>query len=185
MGRISRLAGAAVISCVMGGAGALLVAPAGMAYAVTGPCTAQASFSNGTQYDSATASSSDVVKVPQTDRAAWKAALTGAVPPSGDVSSGDITVESPVGGFKIYSWRKHFGVSAESGTKHYSFPSILDNVKIPVKGHENDNGRLLCSGSATIEVVASTFKNPLTFASIGGMVLGAVGLGFAGLRRKA
>jgi hypothetical protein len=179
------VAAGAVVACVMGGTYAMLIAPATAAFAVTGPCTAQATFSNGTTYDSATASASDVVKVPQSDRPAWKAALTGAAPPSSDVSSGDITVESPVGGFKIFSWSKHFGVTSESGTKHYNFPSVLDNIKIPVKGHENDNGRLLCSGSATIEVVGSTFKNPLSFISIGGLAVGLAGLGLAGLRRKA
>lgn len=179
------MASAAVVGCLAGGTYALVLAPTGDAFASTGPCTVQASFSNGSTYDSATASSSEVVKVPPSDLVPWKGALTGAAPPSNDISSGDVTVQTPVGGFNVYSWNQHFGATTDSGTKHYSFPKILDNVKIPVKGHEDDNGRQICSGSATIEVVASTFNNPLSFVSIGGLVIGAAGLGLAGRRRKA
>ncbi len=146
--------------------------------AVTGNCTATASFITGTKargpftVDTATIGN-DTIKVRRSDTVEWK----GGVPAPPGTFSGFVKIDLPplVPDVTVETWKGDSQTTENSGTKKYDLPGIVPaGVTFQVIGrHADTNG--VCSGVVDVEIEGGPFDSPLTAVSLVGTVVTAAG----------
>jgi hypothetical protein len=171
------IVGTGVMLGLVGTAGADVVTP-------PGACSARGTFaSTGVTDSSSEFVPSDIVKIPQSDTVHWegneKSYAVGSTGPSRAID-GAVTLTLPIGSATIWHWGGTSTRYANEGSETYNLPSIVDNVKLTLSGYQKDAGTTTCSGSIYVEVTASTFKSPLTYGSLAGIVVFSGLLLFAG-----
>jgi hypothetical protein len=150
-----------------------------------GACAGSGTWVNG-QFSENSASHvpSDVIKVPLKDTVRWAGSEHGA--PLGSKAArreiaGSVWITFPLGQkATVESWGGSSVRYANTGEHKYNFPSVLGGLKIKLSGEHKDGGKLTCSGSVYLQLEGGGFKNPLAWAGLGGMVVTAAGLMFAG-----
>lgn len=170
--------------------GVLVLAGGGVAHAqdqppdLEGPCTAQATLSNGVVVDPAR--SSGVYVVPIEGSAQYSGSVNADVVVPRAIS-GKVTIVSPPGFPAItvsdsWVWNSPSSVSLSStGSVSWKLPKWLPRgVPITVEGVHRDAG-LTCRGSVTIELEGSAFDSPLTYAAIAGTAVTGLGVAAAGI----
>jgi hypothetical protein len=175
------------------GVGVLLAIPFGLLAtptanaantAVTGNCSATASFVTGTNargpftVDTATIGN-ETIKVRRSDTVEWK----GGVPAPPGKYSGYVKIDLPplVPDVTVETWKGDGQTTENSGTETYDLPSIVPaGVTFQVIGrHADTNG--VCSGVVDVEIEGGPFDSPLTAVSLAGTLVTAAG--FAGAVR--
>ncbi len=125
----------------------------------------------------------DTISVPRADTVKWsgniKGYALGSVGPERKID-GAVQLVLPIGTATIDSWGKSSVRYANEGEHRYDLPSVLIGVRMKLKGFHKDNGKLTCSGSVYVKVAGSATRNPLTYVALGGLVISAGLLLFAG-----
>jgi len=171
-GRPSRIAETIATCAVATLTGALVVAvvtavvtagPAGAS--LTGACKAQGTVvSPGKPTRTYDPKVVDKVTVPRKGDVHWQAS-TGV---KGDrTSNGEVRVKfpPPVGKVVVGEWGKNgkkVGRPGNSGTYHYSLPSLIAGIKVPVSGEHHEPG-IDCSGAVVVSVEG---HSPLAWVSL-------------------
>lgn len=154
----------------------------------TGPCAASAVLSNGVTVDPY--ASSGTYPIPIEGSADYQGAVEADVETPRPIN-GEVTIRTPPGLPDVtvtdqWEWSNDAsdGLS-DSGSVSWELPSVLPRgVPITVEGFHQDQG-VRCEGSITVELEGGAFDSPLTFVSLGGTALAAIGLGFAGFAGAA
>jgi hypothetical protein len=148
-----------------------------------GPCTAQATFRNGTKDGGSftvDASSTDVVKVPLSDTVDWTGSI--AVPAVERPIEGEVTLQMPwpFGAVSLHSWGGDTTAKVQgSGTEEYDLPSFVPRgVEMTVEAVHRDAAT--CRASLRIEVEGSATDSPLVWPSLGLTAASLALLGLAG-----
>jgi hypothetical protein len=151
-----------------------------------GACTAIGIWKKGSITEkSVDHSSSDVIKIPHHDIVGWKGTLEGGkfgkkTSSRRDIS-GSVVIVLPLSQkLTVDTWDKATVKTANKGRHGYNLPSFFTGVKFKLKGHHDENGQQVCSGSVYLQVDGSSTSNPLLWASIVGIVVGLGGLLLAG-----
>lgn len=159
------------IVCLAGAVGAavvvatLLVSASAAGASLTGACRASGTLvSSGTPtrtYDPKTVSA---VTVPREGDVHWQ----GSTGVSGDrAATGDVRIAlpPPIGKATIGAWGKNgkkVGRPGDTGVYHYSLPSLLAGIKIPVTGEHHEPG-INCAGTVVVQIKG---RSPLVWVSL-------------------
>lgn len=142
---------------------AVSAAPAGAA--LTGACKAQGTVvSPGHPTRTYDPKLIDKATVPRKGDVHWQAS-TGV---SGDrAATGEVRVKfpPPVGKVTVGEWGKNgkkVGRPANSGTYHYSLPTLIAGIKVPVSGEHHEPG-INCYGAVVVSVEG---HSPLAWVSL-------------------
>jgi hypothetical protein len=165
-GRSKRIPALACRFAVLAGSLAVAVAGAGPAGAsLTGACKAQGTVvSTGTPTRTYDPKVVDKATVPRKGDVHWQAS-TGV---TGDrTATGEVRVKfpPPIGKVVVGEWGKNgkkVGRPANSGIYHYSLPSLIAGIKVPVSGEHHEPG-INCYGAVVVSVEG---HSPLAWVSL-------------------
>ena len=132
---------------------------------LTGACRASGTLvSPGTPTRTYDPKTVDEVTIPRKGDVHWQAS-TGV---SGDrTATGDVRIEfpPPIGKVTIGEWGKNgkkVGRPGNSGVYHYSLPSLIEGIKIPVSGEHHEPG-INCAGAVVVQVKG---RSPLAWVAL-------------------
>ena len=146
-------------------AGAVEVSAAPAGASLTGACQASGTLVNtgkpSVTYNPKTV---DKVKIPRKGDVEWKGSTgkTGKRAATGEVR---VKFPPPIGKVTVGQWGKDgktISAPGNSGTYHYSLPSIIAGIKIPVSGEHHEPG-IDCAGAVLVEIEG---HSPLAWASL-------------------
>jgi hypothetical protein len=89
-------------------------------------------------------------------------------------------VDLPIGSVTVDSWGGESVKYANEGLRPYNLPAILGGVKMRLHGEHRDDDLVACSGAVNIQVAGSPLKNPLTYVTLGLLLMSGAGLVGAG-----
>jgi hypothetical protein len=147
--------------------GWMLVSAAPAGASLSGKCTAEGTVFSGNPPRSAGPYNPkvvDKVTVPRKGDVKWK----GGTGVTGDrAARGEVRVEfpPPVGKVTVGEWGKNgkkVGRPSNSGTYHYSLPSLIAGIKIPVSGEHHEPG-IDCVGAVLVTIKG---RSPLAWVSL-------------------
>jgi hypothetical protein len=152
-----------------------------------GRCLVTASFAVGAsdgpfRVSSRTLQPSDVVEVPLADTVTWTAEVVGEEPVPREMS-GYVAIDLPwpLGSLSLGEWSGLSALVSNRGTDDYDLPaSTPRGVDVAVRAEQRENGKVLCSGAATVTVAGSPFDSPATLVSLGGLGVSGVAVVLAG-----
>ena len=168
------------------------VGPATAAHAEVSPagaCTGTGVFTTGTKangpfsVDGATVPAGKVIEVPKSDTVMWHGTVVGPAAGVERPISGFVAVDLPwpLGRATVDSWGGKSKRVENNGSKKYDLPdSVPRGVEFKVFGEHHENGKLFCSGSATVEVEGSAFDSAAAPVALALTAVSAVGLVLAG-----
>jgi hypothetical protein len=81
----------------------------------------------------------------------------------------------PIGNVAISSWGKTSDTHTNSGTYHYSVPSVLAGLKIPLTGSHTEPG-VACAGAVLLHFKGGGLSNPLAIGTFILTVISGAGL---------
>jgi hypothetical protein len=109
---------------------------------------------------------SDVIKVPREDTVDWVGGIGDNKPPAEGPQrpiAGAVQLQVAGKWITIDSWSKPGSKLANSGKHHYNLPSVLQGVKMKLKGFHAE-ASVKCAGSVYVQVEGSATGNPLFWA---------------------
>ena len=149
-----------------------LLSAAGAGATVKGPCTAGGTI-KGKTYDATAAS----VKIPRSGDVAWKGAINRGGSGTRPVE-GKVYLKLPPPWSKVViadgDWDGPSSRNANSGTYHYSLPSVLVGPKATLFGHHAERGAVVCTGTIVVQFQGSVWSNPTLLVSLGLTVLALI-----------
>lgn len=125
----------------------------------------------------------DTITIPRADTVKWAGNEKGfRLSDTGPrrMISGEVEVDLPIGTVTVDSWGGESVKYANEGLRPYNLPAILGGVKMRLHGEHRDDGLVACLGSINVQVAGSPLTNPLTYVTLGLLLMSGAGLVGAG-----